>query len=184
MNLRNRFATALIGATFFASSLVGVANAYNASVVIGEGGTLSATIDSVSLSGVTFNYAASTTSTGTMRVSANDPRGTYEGWTVDVTVGDFQADGKPSIAKNNFQGTNVPTVATNSGQTWAGSYAGSGPVDSGLWKGAPSSFASGIPTTGSTGNYTATLPVKLTVPAGQPVGTYTSNMTVSITSGN
>ena len=184
MNLRNRIATAVIGATFLASSLIGVASAYDATVSIGVGGVLSATIDSVSLTPVTFNYANSTTSTGTMSVSANDYRGTYAGWTVDVEVGDFQDIGKPSIPTNNFVGTNVPSVATNSGQTWVGSWAGSGPVDTGLWKGAPSTFTSGIPTAGSTGNYTSTLPVKLTVPAGQPVGTYTSTMTVSISSGN
>jgi hypothetical protein len=189
MNLRNRL-LATVGATaLLVSSAVGVAQAADAVVVIGAGGTLSATIDQVTLSPLTFNQTASTTSSGFMFTTANDPTGNYAGWTVTVDVDPFSSAGRPDIALTNFQGTNVPTVSTNSGQTFAGSFGASGaagPVDNGFWKGAPTSFTSGggIPANGSTGNYTSKAPVKLTVPAGQPTGTYTSELTVNIVSGN
>jgi hypothetical protein len=188
MKTHYRLVAALASALLLLTSIVNGVFAYDARVSIAPGQTLSASATSISMPAATFSLMQNSVSNGRIDVTATDLTGNYAGWKVTFEVSDFMAAGLPSIPDENLTlRRNQTGTVQQSGQSWIGTLSASPTaLDNVVWTGAPTTFTpqGGIPGTGSTGSYTRRFDVSLMVPPGQPAGTYTSEITITIVAGN
>lgn len=144
------------------------------------GGSLSASVANASLTPLAYSNTAQT-STGTLALSVSDARGVGTGWNVTIQAGDFVYSGSSplgqAIPASGFQTTAAGTVTVVAGQAAPLPTAGSfGALN------AARTVLSAAEGSGS-GDYAVDLSVSLAVPAQSQTGTYTSELTVSITDG-
>ena len=175
----------LVGAAAITASIASPAFASNdVTQVIVAQGTFTASIASASMNTITYSNTAITTG-GTMTMSVIDGRGNSAGWNVTIAASDFDYVGASSI------GIDIPndnfsiTATDNPGYVTGQPIQVTGPVAVSSGAGSLASARETIeaaPGTGS-GQYTQSLPISLLVPAFSQVGTYTSTLTVMITSG-
>lgn len=191
MNLKSKVMT-FAAASIFALSLGTSAMAATPATVKQEivpnaesAETLNASLANGTMSSFTFSNDAGQSSTGSLTLGVKDARGSNAGWTVTLQVGSFQrgADGQnvtglvtTDIASSGFAITRAGTLTSNPGSP------------TGIIPAAPSSgFAT--PKTvltasqgAGTGVYSQPYDVSLAIPAQQAPGTYTADVTVSISS--
>jgi hypothetical protein len=185
MNLRNRL-IATVGATalLVSTAVTGfAATDADATVSITEqaGAALSVSISNTSFGSIQYSFADSAPLPGTLNLSASDTRGTASGWNVSLKATDFDGAttsdsipvGQLSLAAGSVTTTsgNNNTTSPNQG-VFALATVQTG--DQKVWN-AQAGFGDG--------QYTLAVPGSLVVPGGTLVDTYTSLVTVSITSG-
>lgn len=178
MNLRKSIigtigATLLIASTFAAAAADPNQDGATATVNI-TAGTLSVSIADFSLGTHPFSLSTTNVSANVI-ITATDMRGTHTGWTVSNSMGDFTAGaGGATMPKTLLTSNAYPTVASAQpgSQLWEGSFPGTTFSD-GKWVGEAGH---------STGSYDASETLMMQIPARQASGTYTSVITLTITS--
>ena len=173
----------LVGAAAITASIVAPAFAADqVTQVINGNGSLTAFVSDASLSAVTYSNAA-TSSSGSLTLSADDPRGTSVGWNVTIASSDFDYAGASSIGLDlPSTGFVIGTPATPS-MTAGQAVNAIGPlaVAGGSLNTPRKTISAGVGS--GSGSYTQALPVSLAIPAYSQAGTYTAVLTVLITSG-
>jgi hypothetical protein len=184
MNLRNRF-IATVGATALLATtvLTGVAQSANdtASVVINAQGTptFSVAITASDFAPLTYNFIDQSTS-GTVKVTTSDTRGTAAGWNVQLNASNFDGAGTtdeiavdPNLAFTSGSITQTAGTSGIAGQART-LLAPVTTADQTLWVAGAGS---------GDGIYDLDLAASLNVPGGTLVDTYTSTLTVTLASG-
>jgi hypothetical protein len=172
-------AAALLGAGLL--SPVAADNSATQQITAPTGGALSASIADFTFTALQYS-ASDRNNAGVFNLTASDTRGTGAGWSVSVQSGAFTAGGSPiQIPAANLSITTANAPAVSSGQ----------PIDATGGPFVPSSGATGALSSPHTvvaaaqhfgnGTYTQALDVNLLVPGGTEIGTYTANLTVSVT---
>jgi hypothetical protein len=181
MKLRHRLG-ALIGAlALLGSAIAGsqAATSDNATVaIITNGNALSASITGTTFGSIPYSFTDSAPLAGNMSITAIDPRGTAAGWNIVLSATNF-------IGANNVAhvipvsrlgltpGAITPAFGSAAGQTTFPL----APVTTSAQKIWSAALGAGD------GQYTLAVPASLVVPGGTLVDSYTSVVTVSITSG-
>jgi hypothetical protein len=152
---------------------------------IGTGGELEAYVADVSL-GAVFYSNDQQSSSGTLVLNVDDPRGSSEGWNVTIASSDFVYGGTSTTGKDipvtGFAFTANGTVSKTAGQD----IDQTGGPSTGTISGASLETAQMVISANEgfgSGTYTESLPVALVIPPLSQVGTYTATLTVTITSG-
>ncbi len=174
----------LVGAAAITASIAGTAFATDVTQVINGNGNLSASIANAAMTPINYSNTQVTTS-GSLGLAVDDPRGTSAGWNVTIASSSFVYAGASSIGQaipsTGFSITSVGNPVYVAGQP----INVSGPLA--VSAGAASlNTARKTITAGSgsgSGQYTQALPVSLVVPAYSQAGTYTAVLTISITTG-
>jgi hypothetical protein len=175
-----------IGAMLVAISLVtpGLAADTVTQVITGNG-ALSASVANASMGSIAYSNAAGST-TGTLTLTVDDPRGTSAGWNVTIQSGDFIYGGAANASAQDLPASGFAITTVNTPTVIAGQAVGvGGPLAVGA--AAASLDVARTPIRANagygSGSYSQTLPVSLAIPALSQAGTYTATLTVSITSG-
>lgn len=181
-----RAVVSIVGAAIVSSTLIApVLGADSVTQVITGGGALSTSVADASMGGIAYSNSAGSTS-GSLTLSVNDPRGTSAGWNVTLQSGDFIYGGAPNANAQNIPAGGFAITAVNTPTMTAGQAVGVG---------GPLAVASGAASLDAarttiranagfgSGAYSQTLPVSLAIPAMSQAGTYTATLTVSVTSG-
>ena len=190
MNLKTKVAT-FAAASIFALSLGSSALAATPATVIQKivpntesAETLNASLASGEMSSFTFSNDAGQ-SNGSLTLGVKDARGSNAGWDVTLQVGSFKrgADGQnvtglvvTDITSSGFAITGAGTLESNPGPLV------------GITRASPTTGFSNAKTVltaipgAGTGVYTQPYDVSLAIPAQQAPGTYTADVTVSISS--
>jgi hypothetical protein len=147
-------------------------------------GQLTASVANASMGSIAYSHSQGTT-TGTLTLTVDDPRGTSLGWNVTIVSTDFV---KGFVNPNAY---NIPVggftfTAANTPEMTAGQAVD---VTNGPKAGSVAALDLSTPRKTifanagyGSGTYTQTLPVSLVVPAVSQAGTYTATLTVSVTS--
>jgi hypothetical protein len=182
MNFRNRF-IATVGATALlaTTALSGLAAEDQASITINAQGspTFSVAITASDFQPLTYAFTPQS-STGTVKVTTTDTRGSAAGWNVQLKASNFDGDENiDEIAVDPNLAFTAGTITQTGGTSGIGGQARTllAPVknaDQTLWV-ADKNFGDGI--------YDLDLNASLNVPGGTLVDTYTSTLTVTLASG-
>lgn len=153
------------------------------------GDALTAQIANLMLPSASYSSSPQT-SNGTMALTVSDNSGLNAGWNVTVSASDFVwaaggtgAIGGTNIPATDFLLTSASAATMNSGQLVDDSGGPLVPTTSPLGTlDQPRKVLQANPDFGA-GSYSQSLGVQLNIPARSTAGTYTSTLTVSITSG-
>lgn len=151
---------------------------------ITSSGTLSAFVDNAALSPVTYSNKEGSSS-GSLALTVDDPRGTSAGWNVTISSGDFVYNGTNPAALDipvdgfTFTAANTPTVIEGQPINAGGPTA---QTVTDLTLEVPREVISANAGSGS-GTYGQVLQVALVIPAQSLVGTYVATLTVTVASG-
>jgi hypothetical protein len=179
MNILKRIGAVISAIALFATVISGsqAATSDNAVVTITTqpGAGLTASITGTSFGSIAYSFTDSAPLSGTLTVTALDTRGTAAGWNIVLSATNFTGS-TGSIPVNRFSlsaGTVTTIAGPSSGQTTSALT----PVSTTAAKVWSAAIGSGD------GSYSLNVPASLVVPGGTLVGTYTSVVTVAITSG-
>jgi hypothetical protein len=158
----------------------------DAKVTITSTGTLSASITGANFGSTAYSFSGQTLPGKDVVITADDDRGTAEGWNVTLSSGDFFG------AAYNAATNPLHTFAVSGNLTFAAGTTAVNAGNSGTGAGKITSTA--INPSASTvklwqafagygdGHYTLTVPATLTIPARTVVDSYTATMTIGIAS--
>lgn len=163
----------------FAAPSITAANGGDAQVTLSvTGGNLAYELSGGTMTPVSFDYGrtGATATKGTVTLTVDDARGTFEGWSLVVEATSFEYSGLAS--GNNDISASRATIVPGSPKLLAGSglkgisAGGSGSLDS---KRIVLSAESGS----GSGAFSQDIEIHLDIPANSPAGTYTTLLTVS-----
>ncbi len=179
MNIRKRLATGLAAFALFATAISGsqAATSDTATVAITTqpGAGLTASITGTSFGSIPYSFTDSAPLSGSLTITALDTRGTAAGWNIVLSATNFTGS-TGSIPVNRFS-LAAGTVSTIAGPSTGQTTSALNPVSTAAAKVWSAAVGFGD------GSYSLNTPASLVVPGGTLVGTYTSVVTVSITSG-
>jgi hypothetical protein len=147
-------------------------------------GARSAIITDATMGAAAYSNTQSDTTVGTMTLTAIDASGTNLGWNVTVQAANFvDAVSSLSIPNSNFSLTSASAATAVLGQNVSNQNGPKVPATSPLGTLDASRKVLQANAGYGKGTYTQALGVSLLVPAGTPLGTYLSTLTVTITAG-
>jgi hypothetical protein len=182
MSIRHRLGAAIAALALFATAIAGsqAATTGNATVQINTqpGAGLTASITGTSFGSIPYSFTDSAPLPGSLTITALDTRGTAAGWNIVLSATDFTGTvAGHSIPVNQLSlGTGVISRTAGAPSTGQTSVA-LNPVAT-----TPAKIWSANVGSGD-GDYSNAVPASLVVPGGTLVDSYTSVVTVAITSG-
>lgn len=156
------------------------------------GGSRTASIADLALTGVATSHSGTAINTGVMTLAVDDSTGTGSGWNVTEMVTDFVysgTNGGTAIPAVNFSINSVGAVTSSAGQAIDATgtdLAPTGPQSGNITAGVTGTLdtARVVLRAGASfgqGTYSQPINVNLAVPANTRVGTYTGTLTTTIT---
>ena len=152
--------------------------------VVSGSGARTAIITDATMGAAAYSNTQADTTVGTMTLTALDASGTNLGWNVTVQAANF-VDGVSAltIPNSNFSLTSASAATAVVGQNVSNQNGPKVPATSPLGTLDASRKVLQANAGFGKGTYTQSLGVSLLVPAGTPLGTYVSTLTVTITAG-
>jgi hypothetical protein len=182
MSIRHRLGAAIGALALFATALAGsqaagTSDSATVNITTQPGAGLTASITGTSFGSIPYSFSNSAPLSGSLTLTALDTRGTAAGWNIVLSATDFDGAATTDFIPVGQLALTPGAITTIAGPSTGQTTFPLAPVSTSaakIWNAASGS---------GDGSYSLAVPASLVVPGGTLVDSYTSVVTVAITSG-